>query len=105
MDPRGFPTTLPEFQRVFPHDTACATYLEKLRWPSEFACPKCGVTGEEPYRFANRPHVLRCPMTAFNSLLGIGAKTVTPTYAELYSGAWEHPGSQSRDPQIEMPFA
>lgn len=60
MDPRGFPTTLPEFQRVFPDDAACATYLEKLRWPSEFVCPKCGVCGEEPYRFANRPHVLRC---------------------------------------------
>ena len=32
MDPRGFPTTLPEFQRVFPDDRACAAYLESLRW-------------------------------------------------------------------------
>jgi hypothetical protein len=31
MDPRGFPTTLPEFQRVFPDPEACATYLENLR--------------------------------------------------------------------------
>lgn len=60
MDPRGFPTTLPEFQCVFPDDASCATYLEKLRWPTEFTCPKCGVCGEDPYRFANRPHVLRC---------------------------------------------
>ena len=59
MDPRGFPTTLPEFQRVFPDDRACATYLERLRWPEQFACPKCGVVGE-PYRFGARPHVLRC---------------------------------------------
>lgn len=59
MDPRGFPTTLPEFQRAFPDDGACARYLEKLRWPEEFACPKCGVVGE-PYRFANRSGVLRC---------------------------------------------
>src|ERR1700691_4636447 len=41
MDPRGFPTTLPEFQRVFPDDAACARYLEHLRWPNGFTCPKC----------------------------------------------------------------
>lgn len=31
------------------------------------------------------------PMTAFNSVLGISAQTVSPTYAELYSGKWKHP--------------
>ncbi len=60
MDPRGFPTTLPEFQRVFPDDAACARYLEHLRWPEGFVCSKCG-NGGEPYRFAKRrPVVLRC---------------------------------------------
>ena len=59
MDPRGFPTSLPEFQRVFPNDAACAEYLGKLRWPAEWMCGKCGVFGE-PYRFAKRPGVLRC---------------------------------------------
>ena len=254
MDPRGFPTTLPEFQRVFPDDRACATYLERLRWPETFACPKCSAVGE-PYRFTARPGVLRCrackadasltagtvmqsthqplsiwfwgaylvttqtpgqsalqfqrqlglsryetawqilhklragmvrphrdtiggdhavevdeclvggktrgegrgvhhkaivlgavearlrkpgekpaaeggahhgtsqqhlqaylneftfrfnrrfyPMTAFNSVLGIAARTVPPTYEALYSGAWEHPASQPRSPQIELPF-
>ena len=60
MDPRGFPTTLPEFQRVFPDDAACARYLEHLRWPNGFTCPKCVKVGE-PYRFAKRSSVvLRC---------------------------------------------
>ena len=60
MDPRGFPTTLPEFQRVFPDDAACARYLEHLRWPNGFTCPKCVKLGE-PYRFAKRSSVvLRC---------------------------------------------
>src|SRR5271169_5224353 len=60
MDPRGFPTTLPEFQRVFQDDAACARYLEHLRWPSGFTCPKCVKLGE-PYRFAKRASVvLRC---------------------------------------------
>lgn len=60
MDPRGFPTTLPEFQRVFADDEACARYLEHLRWPNGFTCSKCGNIGE-PYRFAKRTSVvLRC---------------------------------------------
>jgi transposase-like protein len=60
MDPRGFPTTLPEFQKVFPDDDACAKYLERLRWPQGFSCPKCAAIGE-PYRFAKRTSVvLRC---------------------------------------------
>lgn len=31
------------------------------------------------------------PMTAFNSVLGISARKLSPTYDELYSGAWDHP--------------
>jgi transposase-like protein len=30
------------------------------------------------------------PMTSFNSVLGIAARTVPPTYAQLYSGEWKH---------------
>lgn len=54
-----FPRSLPEFQRLFPDDAACAAYLERIRWESGFRCPHCGAEGE-PFRFANRPHVLRC---------------------------------------------
>ena len=28
----AFPQSLPEFQRLFPDDAACAAYLEKARW-------------------------------------------------------------------------
>ncbi len=47
-----FPRSLPEFQRLFPDDAACAEYLEKLRWGDGFVCPHCGVTGE-PFRIAD----------------------------------------------------
>ena len=57
MDPRGFPTSLPEFQKVFPDDAACAKYLENVRWPSGFVCSDCGWTGE-PYRFKGRSSVV-----------------------------------------------
>lgn len=60
MDPRGFPTSLPEFQKVFPNEDACAKYLETMRWPGGFVCPACRHAGE-PYRFPTRSSVvLRC---------------------------------------------
>src|SRR5208282_4937304 len=49
-----FPRSLPEFQRLFPGDAACAEYLEKVRWGDGFVCPHCGVTGE-PFRISTRP--------------------------------------------------
>lgn len=54
-----FPESLPGFQKMFPDDTACARYLESIRWRDGFKCPKCGATAE-PFRFAARPHQLRC---------------------------------------------
>ena len=69
MDSRGFPTTLPDFQRVFPDDAACAAYLERLRWPDGFTCPKCKKL-DEPYRFAKRTSVvLRCRACHVNTSL------------------------------------
>jgi transposase-like protein len=38
----GFPKTLREFQRMFPDEEACASYLGDCRWPDGFRCPKCG---------------------------------------------------------------
>lgn len=53
-----FPESLPEFQRMFPDDAACARYLESIRWRDGFVCPKCAGTAE-PMRLG-RPHLLRC---------------------------------------------
>lgn len=54
-----FPTSLPEFQQLFPDDANCAMYLENIRWPEGFECQHCDWQGE-PFRFENRPGVLRC---------------------------------------------
>lgn len=37
-----FPRSLLEFQRRFPDDAACASYLTAARWPDGFVCPACG---------------------------------------------------------------
>ena len=55
----SFLRSLPEFQRLFPDDAACAAYLEKARWGDGFVCPHC-QTAAEPFRFTSRPGVLRC---------------------------------------------
>ncbi len=68
-----FPQSLPEFQRIFPDDAACADYLERARWSDGFACPWCGVVGE-PFRFAARPGVLGC--RAWRKDVGLMAGTV-----------------------------
>jgi hypothetical protein len=68
-----FPQSLPEFQRIFPDDTACAAYLEKARWNGGFICPCCGVIGE-PFRFEARPGVLCCRVCRKD--VGLMARTV-----------------------------
>ena len=63
MDPRGFPTSLPEFQKVFPDNQACKKYLESVRWPDGFICPHCAQQGE-PFRLPDSEEscsvVLKC---------------------------------------------
>jgi transposase-like protein len=55
----AFPRSLPEFQRLFPDEAACAAYLERARWSDGFICLRCGTIGE-PYRYSARTGVLCC---------------------------------------------
>lgn len=80
MDETHFPETLPQFQKAFPDEAACANYLEKLRWPIGFVCSKCGAI-EKPYRFKKRSTVLRCRNCQADTHLTAGTvmhKTRTP---------------------------
>ena len=87
MDPRGFPTSLPEFQRVFPDDQACAKYLEAVRWPKGFTCPKCSVAGE-PYRFQTRSSVvLRCRSCKVSTSL-TASTVMQSTHTPLSTWFW-----------------
>ena len=87
MDPRGFPTSLPEFQRVFPDDKACARFLEAMRWPKGFTCPTCGQAGE-PYRFKTRSSVvLRCRNCKKNTSLTSGT-VMQSTHTPLSTWFW-----------------
>lgn len=79
-DDLPFPRSLPEFQRIFPDEVACAAYLERARWGDGFACRHCGAA-DEPYRFANRSGVLRCRHCGRDTSLTAGTvmeRTHTP---------------------------
>ena len=42
---RDFPRNYAELRAWFPDDGACVDYLEWLRWPEGFVCPRCGGDG------------------------------------------------------------
>jgi hypothetical protein len=87
MDTRGFPTSLPEFQQVFPHNEACAQYLESVKWPYGFTCPKCAHI-EPPYRFKTRSSVvLRCRKCKYNASLTAGT-VMQSTHMPLSTWFW-----------------
>jgi len=75
---RDYPRTWDQFIDWFPDDASCLEYLERIRWPDGFVCPRCGVAGE-PYR-ASR-HRLMCRTCRAQSSATAGTvfeKTRTP---------------------------
>ena len=60
---------------------------EKTRWSGGFICPHCQVAGE-PFRFANRPGILRCRKCRRDTGLTVGtvmARSHTPLSVWFWS--------------------
>jgi transposase-like protein len=75
-----FPKSLPQFQKLFPDDAACAAYLEKAKWYDGFVCPHCHKQ-DEPIRLVTRPGVLACRSCRKQTSLTVGTvmeRTKTP---------------------------
>src|SRR4051794_39835560 len=53
-----FPTSLPEFERRFPDEAACAEWLLEHRWGRGFACPECGH--DRFWRLGRKVLTLQC---------------------------------------------
>jgi transposase-like protein len=34
--------TIPQWEKAFPHEEACKSYLQRHRWPTGVYCPRCG---------------------------------------------------------------
>ena len=82
-----YPRSRPEFEEFFPHEDACAAYLERLSWPDGFVCPACGVVGE-PWRGSRRRLVCRrCQHQTSVTAGTIFQGTRTPL-AHWFEAAW-----------------
>jgi transposase-like protein len=84
---KDYPRNWNEFLDRFASEEACLTYLERLRWPSGFACPSCGVAAE-PYRSSRAR--LMCRSCGRQSTVTAGTifdKTRTPLRVWL-AAAW-----------------
>jgi hypothetical protein len=84
---KDYPKTWSQFLDWFSTDEACSAYLEKLRWPNGFICPKCG-TIDEPYR-ASRTRLM-CKSCKHQTSVTAGTifdKTRTPLKVWL-AAAW-----------------
>ena len=46
------------FQRMFPHDDACAAWLASVRWPEGFECPRCGH--DHGWALRGKAHTFEC---------------------------------------------
>ena len=85
---RDYPRTWVEFVARFRDNTACLTYLEKLRWPDGFVCPSCS-TRSEPWRQTRGR--LTCPACRHQSTATAGTiyeKTRTPLPV-WFAAAWQ----------------
>ena len=72
---------------MFADDSACAAYLERLRWPNGFVCPVCGEQ-REPWRQTRERLV--CPVCRHQCTVTSGTifdKTRTPLTA-WFDAAW-----------------
>lgn len=57
---RDYPHTWEQFLDWFPDESSCAVYLERVRWPDGFVCPRCGEAGEAYRSSRGRLMCRRC---------------------------------------------
>jgi transposase-like protein len=56
--------TVPQFEKLFPTDDACKSYLVARRWHSGVHCPRCGNVDVYPVK--NKPFHWQCTKCATN---------------------------------------
>jgi len=85
--PPIFPSIYRDFVKMFPDESACAAYLERLRWPGGFICPACQQQ-QEPWRHTRNRLV--CPTCRHQCTVTAGTifdKTRTPL-TTWFDAAW-----------------
>lgn len=83
-----YPRDRLELDKFFPDEGSCVAYLERLRWPEGFVCPRCGWRGK-PWRSARALLACRACGGQTSVLAGtIFHRTRTPLRT-WFLAAWE----------------
>jgi transposase-like protein len=82
-----YPQTWVQFVDWFPDEESCERFLERLRWPDGYICPRCGMAAE-PYRASRARLVCRACRTQCSVTAGtVFEKTRTPLRT-WFAAAW-----------------
>ncbi len=84
---RDYPRNWDQFLDWFPDEASCQQYLEHLRWPQGYFCPRCGEFNE-PFRLSRNR--LMCRGCRYQSTVTAGTvfeKTRTPLRT-WFAAAW-----------------
>ena len=84
---KDYPGTWNQFLEWFHDEDSCLEYLEKLRWPDGFICPRCNAT-DDSYRLSRGR--LMCRKCQYQSTVTAGTifdKTRTPLRS-WFAAAW-----------------
>jgi hypothetical protein len=82
-----YPRTTAEFAEFFPDEAACERYLERIRWPNGFVCPKCGVAAA-PWRTA-RGRLCRACRSRASLVVGTALEGTHKPLRLWLGAAWE----------------
>jgi len=86
---RDYPRTYREFVERYPDDAGCAAWLEQLRWPRGFVCPKCGTMAASWWQTRGRLVCSSCRHQATVTAGTILDKTRTPL-TTWFEAAWHY---------------
>jgi hypothetical protein len=84
---QDYPKAWSQFMDWFHSERACLDYLEQMRWPRGFICPKCGVAASALKTSRNRLVCQRCRHQTSVTAGTIFDKTRTPLKVWL-AAAW-----------------
>lgn len=112
---KDYPQTWSEFLDWFHSEDAYLSYLERIRWPSGFVCPRCGVI-EDAYRSTRSRLVCpacqyQCSVTSqkhgvsalgMKRVLGLGSYQTAWAMLHRFRQAMVNPGREKLRGTVEV---
>ena len=84
---RDYPSNWVDFINWFPDNSACLSFLKKLRWPEGFTCPRCLYTAKAYTGTRNRLLCSKCRHQTSITAGTLFEKTRTPLTC-WFAAAW-----------------